>query len=138
VRAPPLAFVLLVLLVGSCRLLGWSDPWERVEGVAWELRSIEGQAPPPGVSVRLNFDAGGRLFGEAGASLFFGTYARSGRKGLRIGRIGSARGTGPLEGVHQQERFLALLADAQAFSLSSGELVLLCEGTPALRFVAEP
>jgi heat shock protein HslJ len=136
VRSLPLLLALPILLCGSCRLLGLSDAWGDVQGVPWRLVALEGSAAPSDVEARLQFDDGGRLFGDLGSAPYFGSYSRS-RSTLRIGKIGWSHAPHPSGAARPEERYLDLLGKSDSFSVRSGRLVLSQGGSDGLEFVQD-
>ena len=135
---PHLLLLALPLLVcASCRLLGLSSAWEDVQGVSWRLVALEGSPALPELDARLQFDDGGRLFGELGSTPYFSSYSRSGSNGLRIGKIGWSRAPSAALPPSPEERFLDLLRRSDSFSLRSGRLTLSQDGSDGLEFVPD-
>ena len=137
VRSLPLLLALPILLCGSCRLLGLSDAWEDVQGVPWRLVALDGSTAALEVEARLQFDDGGRLFGDLGSAPYFGSYSRPGRTGLRIGKIGWSHAPHASGAARPEERYLDLLGRSDSFSLRSGRLVLSQDGFDGLEFVQD-
>jgi heat shock protein HslJ len=137
VRPHLLLLALPLFLCGSCRLLGLSDAWEDVQGASWRLVAIDGSPAPPELDARLQLDDGGRLFGELGSTPYFSSYARSGRRGLRIGKIGWSHAPQATLPLRPEERFLDLLKRSDSFSLRAGRLTLSQGGSDGLEFVPD-
>ncbi len=132
-----LLLLLGIALLPCCRALG-RDPWKRILGASWTLVDIEGAPPLEEKQVTLHLEDGSHLFGEGGVNRYFGSFERTGRIGLRIGKIGSTRMAGPPDAMRQEQRFLTLLSKVDAWEYESGQLVLESQGAEILRFVSEP
>lgn len=135
-RATP--FVLIALLAGGC-ISGSTSLWKRIEAAPWRLVALEGRpvvADPP---IVLHLEGESRLFGEVGASRYFGSYERVGRTGIRMGRVAGTHASGASALRERERRYLDLVERADEVRLAEDDdgpaLELLERGRVSLRFV---
>lgn len=109
---------------------------------AWVLAAIEGspvETPAGARTPTLQIGEDALASGLAGINRYSGSLDRppgSGRGPFKAGPFAVTRMAGPPEAMAFETRYLTLLADADAFEIDLGSLVLTGPGGELLRFVA--
>ena len=93
-------------------------------GSAWEVTSFAGQTPLADHPITFEFDTEGNIAGDASCNRFGGTCAIKGNT-IKVGPLRSTRRACEPEIMQQEQKFLALLAAATAWSIDGAVLVLI-------------
>lgn len=96
-----------------------------LEGTAWRLEELNGQAPVPGATLTLMFDpSGSRASGNGGCNQFNGPSTQSGAS-LRLGPLASTRRACTSQAANAQETaYLRALESTTRVGRQGGSLVL--------------
>lgn len=101
------------------------DPAALLRGAEWLVVEINGAAVVPQSKVNFNFNADGRVSGQASCNGFFAGYAVTG-EGLEFTKAGATMMMCDEASMRQETLFLGVLNSVKAFSISpDGALVLL-------------
>ena len=117
--------LLLSLLLTATATLAMetNQPTPSLPGSAWQVTTFAGQTPLAGHPINFEFDTEGNIAGNASCNRFGGSCAIDGDK-IEVGPLRSTRRACEPEVMQQEQRFLALLGAATAWSMDGEELVL--------------
>ena len=124
-----------MLLVAACDIMpGARDP---LAGTSWELMSLSGTRPIAGTTITAEF-ANGQVRGSAGCNSYSGSYQVKGDE-ITVGAIAMTEMAclDPKGAMDQEQVFAGMLADAQTFRLSEGQLQIMISDGEALTFVPQ-
>ena len=124
------------LLLSACSMMSAGDS-APLDGTAWALASLPGQALVPGASVSARFE-GGRIQGTDGCNRYSAPYEQNG-PALRVGPRGASTLMAcPPAVAKQAEAFMAALSRASAHRIDAGRLDLLAaDGAVLATFEAQ-
>jgi heat shock protein HslJ len=102
-------------------------------GTSWKLVELEGASSTPGAGGKepfLSFTEDGKVSGFAGCNRFTGT-TQSDDDGLSFSPLAATR-MACAEGMEQENRFLAMLAEVERYSIRGNDLALYGGGEPTI------
>ena len=116
--------LLLFLLTCTAALAMETDqPTTSLPGSAWQVTTFAGQSPLADHPITFEFDTEGNIAGDASCNRFGGSCAIDGDK-IEVGPLRSTRRACEQDVMQQEQKFLALLGAATAWSMDGEELVL--------------
>jgi heat shock protein HslJ len=92
-------------------------------GSAWQVKTFAGQTPLADHPITFEFDNEGSVSGDASCNRFGGSCSIDGSK-IEVGPLRSTRRACEPEIMQQEQKFLALLGAATAWTMDGDELVL--------------
>jgi heat shock protein HslJ len=92
-------------------------------GSAWQVTTLAGQTPLADHPITFEFDNEGNIAGDGSCNRFGGSCKIEGDK-IEVGPLRSTRRACEPEIMQQEQKFLALLAAATAWSIDGDDLVL--------------
>jgi heat shock protein HslJ len=95
----------------------------KLPGSAWQVTTFAGQTPLADHPITFEFDTEGNIAGDASCNRFGGTCAIEGNT-IKTGPLRSTRRACEPEIMQQEQKFLALLAAATAWSMDGDDLIL--------------
>jgi heat shock protein HslJ len=124
-------------LLAACSSLSSATDAPALDGTAWALSALPGQALVPGSSITLSFDAG-RASGTDGCNRYSTGYAVT-RGSLQVDPQGTTTMMACLPPVMSQATtYMSRLAQARTYRVSAGQLELLAaDGTLLARLDAQ-
>jgi len=125
------------LVLCACAAMSSADTPAALDGTAWVLSGLPGQALVPGISTTAHFE-GGRIQGTDGCNRYTVPYTQTGRA-LQVGPRGaSTQMACPPEVSKQADAFIGALTRASAHRVEGGRLQLLAaDGAVLARFDAQ-
>lgn len=125
------------LLLSACTAMSTADSPAGLDGTAWVLSSLPGQALAPDAGVTARFE-GGRIQGTDGCNRYTVPYTATGRT-LQVGPRGaSTQMACPPAVTKQADAFMGALTRASAHRVEGGRLQLLAaDGTVLATFDAQ-
>ena len=112
------------LFLCACTAMPTADSLAALDGTAWVLTTLPGQALVPGTSVTARFE-GGRIQGTDGCNRYTVPYTQTGRT-LQVGPQGaSTQMACPPEVSQQADAFMGVLTRSSAHRVEGGRLQLL-------------
>jgi heat shock protein HslJ len=125
----PAAALAASLLLSACTAMSTADSTAGLDGTAWVLSSLPGQALVPGATATARFE-GGRIAGTDGCNRYTVSYTQTGRA-LQVGSRGAATLMACPPAVSKQaDGFMGALTRASAHRVEGGQLQLLAaDGT---------
>ncbi|ESQ16599.1 MAG: hypothetical protein N838_05510 [Thiohalocapsa sp. PB-PSB1] len=100
------------------------EPRALLEGSAWTLSSLKGEALPEAVSITIQFLENNRIAGNSGCNRFMGGYVLTG-EGLSFSQLGGTMMACPEPQMQVEQQFLDLMAEVIGFDLSADGALLL-------------
>ena len=113
----------LLLITSTALAMETNQPTAALPGSAWQVTTFAGQSPLADHPITFEFDTEGNITGDASCNRFGGSCAIDGDK-IEVGPLRSTRRACEPEVMQQEQRFLALLGAATAWSMDGEELVL--------------
>ena len=95
----------------------------KLPGSAWQVTSFAGQTPLAEHPITFEFDTEGNIAGDASCNRFGGNCMIDGNT-IKIGPLRSTRRACEPDIMQQEQKFLALLSAATAWSMDGDDLVL--------------
>lgn len=113
-----------ILFLAACTAMSTADSPAGLDGTAWVLSALPGQALVAGTSVTTSFE-GGRIQGTDGCNRYTAPYTAAGRT-LQVGPRGASTLMAcPPEVSKQADAFMSALTRASAHRIEAGRLQLL-------------
>jgi heat shock protein HslJ len=95
----------------------------KLPGSAWQVTTFAGQTPLADHPITFEFDTEGNIAGDASCNRFGGTFTIDGNT-IKIGPLRSTRRACEPEIMQQEQKFIAMLSSATAWSIDGDDLVL--------------
>lgn len=132
--ASVLILVFSALLISGCAASASSSA--ELDGTAWQLVTINGNAPVPGTQPTARF-AEGEVTGSAGCNSYFGSFEVKGSK-LTVGALGMTEMycMEPEGAMDQETAYLSQLGDAESFTIAGETLEITTKSGDVLVFSA--
>jgi heat shock protein HslJ len=92
-------------------------------GSAWQVKTFAGQTPLADHAITFEFDNEGNIVGDGSCNRFGGSCKIEGDK-IEVGPLRSTRRACEPDIMQQEQKFLALLAAATAWSIDGDVLIL--------------
>jgi heat shock protein HslJ len=117
--------VLLSLLLTATAALAMETNKQTatLPGSAWQVKTFAGQTPLADHAITFEFDNEGNIAGDGSCNRFGGSCKIEGDK-IEVGPLRSTRRACEPEIMQQEQKFLALLAAATAWSIDGDVLIL--------------
>jgi heat shock protein HslJ len=117
--------VLLSLLLTATATLAMetNQPTPTLPGSAWQVKTFAGQTPLADHAITFEFDNEGNIGGDGSCNRFGGSCKIEGDK-IEVGPLRSTRRACEPDIMQQEQKFLALLAAATAWSIDGDVLIL--------------
>jgi len=117
--------VLLSLLLTATATLAMetNQPTPTLPGSAWQVKTFAGQTPLADHAITFEFDNEGNIVGDGSCNRFGGSCKIEGDK-IEVGPLRSTRRACEPDIMQQEQKFLALLAAATAWSIDGDVLIL--------------
>ena len=113
----------LLLITSAALAMETSKQTATLPGSAWQVKTFAGQAPLADHAITFEFDNEGNIAGDGSCNRFGGSCKIEGDK-IEVGPLRSTRRACELEIMQQEQKFLALLGAATAWTMDGDELVL--------------
>jgi heat shock protein HslJ len=117
--------VLLSLLLTATAALAMETNKQTatLPGSAWQVKTFAGQTPLADHAITFEFDNEGNIVGDGSCNRFGGSCKIEGDK-IEVGPLRSTRRACEPDIMQQEQKFLALLAAATAWSIDGDVLIL--------------
>ncbi len=117
--------LLLTLLLTACAALAMETNKQTatLPGSAWQVINFAGQAPLANHPITIEFDNEGNIAGDGSCNRFGGSCKIEGDK-IEVGPLRSTRRACEPDIMQQEQKFLALLTAATAWSMDGDVLIL--------------
>jgi heat shock protein HslJ len=104
-------------------------------GSEWRVLDVNGYPVDPARPLTLRLEAEGRASGSAGCNSFSGSWAKRSRERIRFGPLVTTKMGCDAATMEQEQRYLAILAAVQGYSLyGDGSVSLIAADGRAVRF----
>jgi heat shock protein HslJ len=113
----------LLLITSTALAMETNQPTAALPGSAWQVTTFAGQSPLADHPITFEFDTEGSIAGDTSCNRFGGSCAIDGDK-IEVGPLRSTRRACEPDVMQQEQKFLALLGAATAWSMNGEELVL--------------
>ena len=113
----------LLLITSTALAMETNQAPVKLPGSAWQVTTFAGQTPLADHPITFEFDNEGNIAGGASCNRFGGTCTIDGNT-IKIGPLRSTRRACEPEIMQQEQKFLALLSAATAWSMGGDGLVL--------------
>lgn len=113
----------LLLITSTALAMETNQAPVKLPGSAWQVTTFAGQTPLADHPITFEFDNEGNIAGDASCNRFGGTCTIDGNT-IKIGPLRSTRRACEPEIMQQEQKFLALLSAATAWSMDGDGLVL--------------
>lgn len=113
----------LLLITSTALAMETNQAPVKLPGSAWQVTTFAGQTPLADHPITFEFDNEGNIAGDASCNRFGGTCTIDGNT-IKIGPLRSTRRACEPEIMQQEQKFLALLSAATAWSMGGDGLVL--------------
>jgi heat shock protein HslJ len=113
----------LLLTITTSLAMETNQASAKLPGSAWQVTTFAGQTPLADHPITFEFDTEGNIAGDASCNRFGGTCAIEGNT-IETGPLRSTRRACEPEIMQQEQKFLALLAAATAWSMDGDDLIL--------------
>ena len=116
--------LLTLLLTASAALaMETNKQTATLPGSAWQVKTFAGQTPLADHAITFEFDNEGNIVGDGSCNRFGGSCKIEGDK-IEVGPLRSTRRACEPDIMQQEQKFLALLAAATAWSIDGDVLIL--------------
>ena len=113
----------LLLITSTALAMETNKQTATLPGSAWQVKTFAGQTPLADHAITFEFDNEGNIAGDASCNRFGGSCKIEGDK-IEVGPLRSTRRACEPDIMQQEQKFLALLAAATAWSMDGDDLVL--------------
>jgi heat shock protein HslJ len=127
------ALCMLLLTLSTCATA--AAPGRLGAGSEWRALDVNGYPVDPARPLTLRLEAEGRASGSAGCNGFSGSWQTRSRERIRFGPLVTTKMACDAATMEQEQRFLAILAAVQGYSLyGDGSVSLIAADGRAIRF----
>jgi heat shock protein HslJ len=113
----------LLLTITTSLAMETNNASVALPGSAWQVTTFAGQTPLADHPITFEFDNEGNIAGDGSCNRFGGSCKIEGDK-IKVGPLRSTRRACEPDIMQQEQKFLALLAAATAWSMDGDDLVL--------------